>query len=111
MVALIVAERDNDAVVALLADIGKEAAVPIEDQHVLRQVGGGKASYCGELADRLRGDSRDGHQRQGQHGDGADDQVPPQHRAATPVPLSEVIVGVPVRVAPPVAAPHGFTRP
>ncbi len=32
-----VAERDNYAMVTLVADIGKQAAVPVEDQHVLRQ--------------------------------------------------------------------------
>ena len=35
-----VAERNHDAVIALVADIGKEVAAPVEDQHVLRQAGG-----------------------------------------------------------------------
>ena len=106
-----VAEGNDDAVIALVADVGKQVAAPVVDQHVLGQAGGCKANDGGEIPDRLRRDRRHRHQGQRQGGDHADHHVALQRGAATPVPLAQVVVRVPVRMAPSVAAPHGFTKP
>ena len=64
-----VAEGNDDAVIALVADVGKQVTAPVVDQHVLRQAGGGKPNDGGEIADRLRRDRRHRHQGQRHRGE------------------------------------------
>ncbi len=101
-----VADRHDDPVIALVADIGEQVAVAIEDQHVLRQDGGGQPGNRRNVADRLRRHGRHGQQGERKQHDEGDDQISLQAEPAPALPLTQVVVRMPVWVAAPIAAPH-----
>ena len=104
-----VTQRHHDPMIALVADVGQQGAVTVEDQHVLRQPARSPAGHRRQVADRLRRDGRDGQQRHGQQHDERNDQVPPEGEPAPPVPLVQVVLRMAVAMLLAVAAPHAFT--
>ena len=55
-------QRDHNPMVAVIADVVDQRAMPVEDQHVLFEAAGGEAVDRGQAADRLGGDGRNRHQ-------------------------------------------------
>src|SRR5207253_326178 len=79
-----VVEGDDDAMIAVVADVVDQRAVPVEDQHVLLEAAGGEAVDRRQVADRLGGEGRHRHQRQSEKQQRTDQDDAPDSGAAVP---------------------------
>ena len=85
----------HDPVVALLADVGEQLAMPVVDQGVLLQLVRGQAADGGQGPDGLGGDGGDAHQRHQQHDHQAKDHGAPEVGAAALPPPVHVALRAP----------------
>src|SRR5438270_2750216 len=79
-----VVEGDDDTMIAVVADVVDQRAVPVEDQHVLLEAAGGEAVDRRQVADRLGGERRHRHQGQSEQQQRTDQDDAPDSGAAVP---------------------------